>query len=515
MAWEDSLDCFADEPVGEPPAPPRWLLAAWEERDRLAPALAPSARTAARLDQADRLADALKELDAEEARLAAERARILAALTASVGGDSLDPVRRADAPSIAASEVAAALKISQRTARAQVAEALELTAEDWSGVLGAMETGRLPRRRALAIVAAALPVAAERRAAFAAAALAQACPPDPERIPSLGALGRRLRRLVEDYATEPLAIRKREAAARRRIDVDPAPDGMCWLTAYLPLEVGAAIDTRLEALARSLQSPTEPRGIGQLRLDVFADLLMGADCAPATVNGPRTPSTGGTETDVPIRTPGGTRAELIVTVPARTLRGDSEAPGEIIGYGPIDADAVRLMAAEAATWSRMWVDPADGAPVALGRRRYTPTLAMRRQLGARDAACRFPGCDVPAAAAEADHTDEWADGGTTDLANLALLCREHHRLKSLGYWRVRQLGPSRHGPSRAGAARDRGTAAEPRHGGASSAPTGSPPAMPAATRSPSAASRTGILEWTSPTGQRHLSYPEPDPPPPF
>ncbi|MDQ0258227.1 hypothetical protein J2W20_000102 [Sinomonas atrocyanea] len=353
MAWEDSFDCFADEPVGEPPAPPPWLLAAWEERERLAPALAPSARTAARLDQADRLADALKELDAEEARLAAERARILAALTASVGGDSLDPVRRADAPSIAASEVAAALKISQRTARAQVAEALELTAEDWSGVLGAMERGRLPRWRALAIMAAALPVPAERRAAFAAAALVQACPPDPERIPSLGALGRRLRRLVEDYATEPLAIRRREAAARRRVDVEPAPDGMCWLAAYLPLEVGAAIDTRLEALARSLQSPTEPRGIGQLRLDVFADLLMGADCVRATVNGPGTPSTGGTKADVPIGTPGGIRTELIVTVRARTLRGDSEASGEIIGYGPIDADAVRLMAAEAATWSRM------------------------------------------------------------------------------------------------------------------------------------------------------------------
>ncbi|WP_373457937.1 HNH endonuclease signature motif containing protein [Sinomonas atrocyanea] len=84
---------------------------------------------------------------------------------------------------------------------------------------------------------------------------------------------------------------------------------------------------------------------------------------------------------------------------------------------------------------------------------------MRRQLGARDAACRFPGCDVPAAAAEADHTDEWAAGGATDLANLALLCREHHRLKSLGYWRVRQLGPSGHGPS------PRRCGARPRHGG--------------------------------------------------
>ncbi|AMM33133.1 HNH endonuclease family protein [Sinomonas atrocyanea] len=442
MGREDIFDWIGDPPVGEPPAPPPWLLAAWAEHDRLEPALSPPARAAARLEQADRLVEALRELDAEEARLAGERERVLGALTAAVGGASTDPLLRADAAGIAASEVAAALKVSQRTARAQVAEALELTADEWSPVLEAMEAGRLPRRRALAIVAAALPVPARRLAAFAAEALAQACPEDPDRIPSQGALGRRLRRLVEEYAAEPLQIRKREAVARRRVDLEPAADGMCWLTAYLPLEVGAAIDTRLEALARSLQTPNESRGIGQLRLDVFADLLRGPGlspgasairCAPGISSGPAAPE------EVPHRELGGARTELLVTVPARTLRGDSDDPGEILGYGPVDADAVRLLAADAATWSRMWVDPEDGTPVALGRRRYTPTLAMRRQLGARDATCRFPGCDVPAAATEADHTAEWADGGTTDLANLALLCREHHRLKSLGRWKLRQL----------------------------------------------------------------------------
>lgn len=493
MGWEDSFDCFVDRPpVGEPAVPPPWLLADWAERDRLEQALSPAAQAAARCDQADRLVDALKELDAQEAQLAAERTRILAALAAAVGGGSADPLRRADAPGIAASEVAAALKIPQRSAQAQVAEALELTAEAWTGVLDAMHAGRLPYRRAMAIVEAALPVPAARLAAFAAEALAHACPEDPDRVPSQGALRRKLRRLVEEYAAEPLALRKREAAARRRLDLEPAPDGMCWLTAYLPLEVGAAIDTRLEALARSLQTPTEPRGIGQLRLDVFADLLTGPLGASVI------PGASGTPNGAASSRPNGTRTELIVTVPARTLLGDCDAPGEIIGYGPIDADAVRLMAAEAATWSRMWVDPEDGTPVALGRRRYTPTLAMRRQLGARDATCRFPGCDIPAAATEADHTVEWADGGPTDLANLALLCREHHRLKSLGYWKLRQSatppGP-RHPPDR-----DRRTHADddqPTH----RAGLGSGP--------------LGVLEWTSPLGHRHISYPEGDPPPPF
>jgi hypothetical protein len=194
--------------------------------------------------------------------------------------------------------------------------------------------------------------------------------------------------------------------------------------------------------------------------------------------------------------PAGTRTEIIVTVPARTLQGTADSPGDILGYGPIDADAVRLMAAEAATWSRMWVDPKDGAPIALGRRRYTPTLAMRRQLGARDAVCRFPGCDTPAAATEADHTVEWAEGGTTDLRNLALLCREHHRLKSLGHWKLRQLGPE---------------------GLSGGAPAASGACLSDRTPRPAklAPVPSGTLEWISPTGHRHVSYPEPEPPPPF
>ncbi|MDP9883705.1 hypothetical protein J2W21_001199 [Sinomonas atrocyanea] len=501
MAWEDSFDCFADDPpVGEPPVPPSWLLALWEDDDRRERATAPGAAAAAQLERADRLVDALKELDAREAQMAAERSRMLAALTVAVGGASSDPVRRADAPGIAASEVAAALKIPQRSAHAQVAEALELTAEPWSGVLDAMEAGRLPHRRAMAIVEAALPVPAERVAAFAARALAHACPEDPDLIPSQGALRRKLRRLVEEYAAEPLAVRKREAAARRRVDLEPAPDGMCWLTAYLPLEAGAAIDTRLEALARSLQAPSESRGISQLRLDVFTDLLTGpADLLTGPGGAPRIPRGSGTTNGAPSCLPNGTRTELIVTVPARTLCGTSDAPGEIIGYGPIDADAARLLAADAASWSRMWVDPVDGMPVALGRRRYKPTLAMRRQLGARDATCRFPGCDVPSAAAEADHTAEWASGGSTDVDNLALLCREHHRLKSLGYWKLRQVGPP------VPAQRHRTTAARAdRH-----------PPERGADRTAPAHRRSGVLEWTSPTGHRHVSYPEPDPPPPF
>ena len=60
----------------------------------------------------------------------------------------------------------------------------------------------------------------------------------------------------------------------------------------------------------------------------------------------------------------------------------------------------------------------------------------------RDGTCRFPGCTRPATACEPDHTIEWQDGGTTDAGNLAMLCRRHHALKSIGAWTYKHSSPT-------------------------------------------------------------------------
>ena len=52
---------------------------------------------------------------------------------------------------------------------------------------------------------------------------------------------------------------------------------------------------------------------------------------------------------------------------------------------------------------------------------------MRRALQARDAGCRFPGCNHHRFV-DAHHIQHWADGGDTSIDNLMLLCRHHHRL---------------------------------------------------------------------------------------
>jgi hypothetical protein len=72
----------------------------------------------------------------------------------------------------------------------------------------------------------------------------------------------------------------------------------------------------------------------------------------------------------------------------------------------------------------------------VGRTTRTVALAQRNALVVRDGGCVFPGCDRPQDWCEAHHLRHWLHGGPTDLANLALLCRAHHRAVHEGGWRL-------------------------------------------------------------------------------
>ncbi|MDU0478135.1 HNH endonuclease signature motif containing protein [Staphylococcus chromogenes] len=52
---------------------------------------------------------------------------------------------------------------------------------------------------------------------------------------------------------------------------------------------------------------------------------------------------------------------------------------------------------------------------------------QRVALMARDLVCQHPGCDAPASRCDAHHVQPWGRGGPTDISNLALVCRRHHR----------------------------------------------------------------------------------------
>ena len=64
----------------------------------------------------------------------------------------------------------------------------------------------------------------------------------------------------------------------------------------------------------------------------------------------------------------------------------------------------------------------------LGRTRHDPSPALRELLGIIDGErCRFSGC-TRGRRLHAHHVTPWAKEGSTDLANLVLLCARHHAL---------------------------------------------------------------------------------------
>jgi hypothetical protein len=82
-------------------------------------------------------------------------------------------------------------------------------------------------------------------------------------------------------------------------------------------------------------------------------------------------------------------------------------------------------------------------PLEVGRTSRVVQAAQRTALAVRDGGCVFPDCARPLAWCEAHHLRHWLHGGPTDLANLALLCRAHHRAVHEGGWRLQRLPDGR------------------------------------------------------------------------
>lgn len=62
-----------------------------------------------------------------------------------------------------------------------------------------------------------------------------------------------------------------------------------------------------------------------------------------------------------------------------------------------------------------------------------------RALAIRDGGCRFPGCGRPVAWTDAHHIVHWEHGGSTELPNLCLFCRRHHRRIHRAGWSLQLL----------------------------------------------------------------------------
>ncbi len=234
----------------------------------------------------------------------------------------------------------------------------------------------------------------------------------------------RLRRIRERLLVDSATTRRRLASANRRVDLELLGDGQAAWVVRGDAPEKVAADAALTAAAVAAKGIAgETRSITQLRHDIVMDLILEglkADAVPDPA------------TKVARRK--GVSVELYLTVPVLTLLGHGTAPATIEGYGPIDIERARELAAEAPSFFRVLTDPVTGVRLDLDRTAYRPPADLKRWLRIRDQECRDPGCRRPAHRTDLDHAEEWQHRGPTRDTNLVSLCRSMHLLKSIGLW---------------------------------------------------------------------------------
>jgi Domain of unknown function (DUF222)/HNH endonuclease len=231
------------------------------------------------------------------------------------------------------------------------------------------------------------------------------------------------------------------------------------------LEVAGRLDPPgLRRVLGHLHDVADPEGAEarvqhqhQRRADALAELARRA------LEGGRLPQTGGV------------RPQVTVTVELAGLLGHPGLPGADGGWvGPLPVETVRRLACDAAVTrvlvARHPLEAADGGdghrhatrddeaagdlprrlraaiallppvlggaprePLEVGRATRVVSPAQRTALAVRDGGCVVSGCDRPPAWCEAHHLRHWLRGGPTDLENLVLLCRAHHRAVHEGH----------------------------------------------------------------------------------
>ena len=390
----------------------------------LTPALSASC-----LDTMGDLIDDVAEADRAIARAAAKRAALIdqarswSEATASLMPTDVSQVHRWSATRVArrslVSELAAALQLPERTTENLIEESRSLLRE-LPATMTALAEGDISYRHAQVMIDHANSLPIDARRPFERAALPFALTLTASRFDS------RTRVLRERVHPESIEVRHTISRDKRELSVDSARDGMAWLTAYLPAASVQAIYNRVADVAAGLHSPDEPRTLTQLRADVFCDLLIDGVTAESH---PTHPNLGT-----------GVRARVLVTVPVLTLLGRSAEPAVLEGYGPIDIDTARELAAGAPGLVRILTHPETGAVLSLGRDRYAISPDLRAWLRMRDETCRAPGCGAAARRCDLDHTKDWQYHGLSNHDNLAHLCPKHHDQKHHTGWTVEHIG---------------------------------------------------------------------------
>ena len=222
--------------------------------------------------------------------------------------------------------------------------------------------------------------------------------------------------------------------ARNRLTLSPT-DGFCLLRGELvgehALFAREVIDAKADELHLRYQreqehfpdQPVPPRAT--LRALALVELLRQAHGVdPDTSRGPRT--------------------EAMVVVHPDHAPDDPATPPETQFTDEAvvtTVDGRRLPDDAAGLWgcASIWHTAAlalseHGVPIARTDA-YQPPRSLRAAVERRDGGCTFPGCTAKVSWCDAHHVAPWP-AGATELTNLVLLCRTHHRHVHTGGWQL-------------------------------------------------------------------------------
>ena len=314
-------------------------------------------------------------------------------------------------------EVACALRLPERTVENLFGVAKMLCA-DLPATMASFSSGAISYRHAQLIVEHAAGLEPEALVTFERLVVPMAETSTPN------ILDRRAAKVRESLDPSSLEARVVLAVEKREVLWSADRDGMGWLNLYLEAADGMAIMTRVTDAALQLRAASDDpdaRTLAQLRLDILRDVLMCGtwDCLGGKL----------------------VRPDVFVTVPVFSLMGSTSECGSLDGYGPIDADTARKLAASAPSFVRLLIHPETGVVLSVGKERYSPPADLRTAARVRDTTCRFPGCRRSAEFTDLDHTEDYggpSGTGATELQNLAHLCRGHHTVKHHTPWKVKQ-----------------------------------------------------------------------------
>ena len=244
-------------------------------------------------------------------------------------------------------------------------------------------------------------------------------------------------RLAQRHGEQEAIDLAQKAEQQRRVAWRWDADGSLIIEARLPAELGALVIKALEAAtappAKTQPTPEDVTAVTSSATESLVQRRADALVAVAEsflATGYRE-GLAGERNQVQVIVEVGDVGEVGAACGCETHQ------AHIDGGPAIPQATARRLACDASLV--VMTEDSAGNVLDVGRRTRTIPPAIARALRRRDGGCRFPGCTCERFV-DGHHVIHWADGGTTKLDNLVLLCRRHHGLVHEGGFTVASDG---------------------------------------------------------------------------